>query len=141
MFSSLKLGRGMPVKLLNSCWSIQIWVKIESTITSVDLAGKGWCITQPPSFMPIMQFEHVMSSLNKKVSHINFPDGLAAVSVFIDPYAAHSTVQKKYGPTKHGPINVFVARIADFWWIATGKVPICTLQNLAESTEYVPLPK
>jgi sigma-E factor negative regulatory protein RseB len=140
MFSSIKVGGGIPAESLSPSWSTQGWTQVESIMTPVDLAGQGWRVPQPVGFLPVMQLERVMSDSNK-VSQIVFSDGLAAISVFIEPYDTRGAAQKKYGPAKHGAINVFGTRIANFWLTAMGEVPVGTLKDLAESTEYVPLPE
>ncbi len=139
MFSSVKVGEGIVAESLRPSWSTQDWTVVRSAMTPVDLAGKGWRVPPPPGFVPVMQVERVMGD-PLKVSQIVFSDGLAAISVFIEPYSTRGSVQKKQGPAKHGAVNVFGTRIADFWLTAMGEVPVSTLQELAESTEYVPLP-
>lgn len=140
MFSSIKVGEGISVESLRPSWSTQGWTMVESAMTSVDLAGKGWRVPPPLGFMPVTQVERVMSDPNK-VSQIVFSDGLAAISVFIEPYDSRGSAHKKQGPAKHGAINVFGKRIANFWLTAMGEVPVDTLRDLAESTKYVPLPE
>lgn len=140
MFTSLRVGGTIAPESLQSSWSTQGWSVVKPEMNPVDLAAKGWRVPPPEGFIPVMQIERVMGQ-SEQVGQIVFSDGLAAISVFIEPYDTRGTLQKKQGAARHGAINVFGTRIADFWLTALGEVPVSTLQQLAESTEYVPLPK
>lgn len=140
LFTSLRIGGDIAPESLQSSWSTQGWDVVEHAMDPVDLAAKGWRVPAPAGFVPLMQVERAMGP-SGQVGQIVFSDGLAAISVFIEPYGSRGTVKKKNGPARHGAINVFGTRIADFWLTALGEVPVSTLQDLAESTEYVPLPQ
>lgn len=140
MFTSLRIGGDIPADALRSSWSTQGWEVVRAAVSPVDLVSKGWRVPPPDGFLPVMQVERVLGK-SDQVEQIVFSDGLAAISVFIEPYDTRGTLQKKQGAARHGAINVFGTRIADFWLTALGEVPVATLRELAESTEYVPLPK
>lgn len=140
MFTSLRIGGDIPAESLRSPWSTQGWAVVRAAVSPVDLVSKGWRVPPPKGFLPVMQVERAMGR-SDQVEQIVFSDGLAAISVFIEPYDTRGTLQKKQGAARHGAINVFGTRIADFWLTALGEVPVTTLRELAESTEYVPLPK
>jgi sigma-E factor negative regulatory protein RseB len=65
-------------------------------------------------------------------------DGLAAISVFIEPYDKKRNSSQPHGAYRRGAINVYGTRVADFWVTALGEVPAATLEQLAKATEYVP---
>ncbi|VFR19085.1 Sigma factor RpoE negative regulatory protein RseB precursor [plant metagenome] len=137
-FTSLRLGADVQPALLKTEWSTRDWTVIEPDLKTVDLAAKGWRIPAPPGFDIKMQVARLMGK-REAVSQLVLTDGLAAISVFIEPYNnAHQSEQPR-GLVRSGPINVYGTRIADFWVVFLGEVPPATLQQLAEATEYVPL--
>ena len=72
------------------------------------------------------------------VSQVVLSDGLAAISVFIEPYDSLRGHTPPHGAAQRGSITVYGTRIADFWLTAAGEVPLTTLEQLAQGTEYVP---
>lgn len=140
MFTSLRIGGDIPAESLQSSWSTQGWEVTKLAMLPVDLVSKGWRVPPPKGFLPVMQVERVMGQ-SDRVEQLVFSDGLAAISVFIEPYDQRGSVHKKPGAARMGAINIFATRIADFWLTALGEVPVGTLRDLAESTEYVPSPK
>ena len=140
MFTSLRIGGDIPAESLQSSWSTKGWEVVKADMSPVDLGSKGWRVPPPKGFLPVMQVERVMGQ-SDRVEQVVFSDGLAAISVFIEPYDQRGSVHKKPGAARLGAINIFGTRIADFWLTALGEVPVGTLRELAESTEYVPLPK
>ncbi|MOA55398.1 MucB/RseB family protein [compost metagenome] len=72
------------------------------------------------------------------VSQMVLSDGLAAISVFIEPYDSERGHHPPPGAAQRGAITVYGTRIADYWLTAVGEVPVATLEQLAQATEYVP---
>ncbi len=105
----------------------------------VDLAAQGWRIPYPAEFLPVSQVARTMAH-GDAVSQLVLSDGLAAISVFIEPYDKSAIAISLNGAYRRGPINVYGMRIADFWVTVLGEVPAPTLEQLAKATEYVPPP-
>ncbi|MFP5467153.1 MAG: MucB/RseB C-terminal domain-containing protein [Gammaproteobacteria bacterium] len=62
-----------------------------------------------------------------------FSDGLASVSLFVEPYdPARHTAQ---GQAATGATHSLTRRIGDFWLTAMGEVPTSTLKRFAQSLE------
>jgi len=136
-FSSLRLGSDVDPKALSSHWNTRDWKVLEAAMKNVDLAAQGWRIPAPKGFKPIMQVSRAMKR-GSPVSQMVLSDGLAAISVFIEPYDSQRDHQPPHGAAQRGAINVYGTRIADFWLTAVGEVPSATLEQLAQATEYVP---
>ena len=77
--------------------------------------------------------------LGRKVNQLVVTDGLAAVSIFIEPYESGRSEPPANGVARAGAMNIFQARIGNYVFTALGEVPANTLRNIAQSTEYVPL--
>lgn len=138
VFTSLRLGEEVQPAMLTSRWNTRDWKTLQLTMTPVDLAAKGWRIAPPAGFVKVMEVGRTMPQ-GEAVSQILISDGLAGISVFIEPFDSKHNSHRQHGGARRGSFNVFSARVADFWLTALGEVPMTTLQQLAESVEYVPL--
>lgn len=135
-FTSIRLGDKVDSNELQSRWNTRDWKVVQPRIETIDLAAQGWRIPAPAGFVAVMQVARSMGRSN--VNQLVLSDGLAAISVFIEPY--DSQHQPMSGGTgRRGAINIYSTRIADFWLTALGEVPAVTLEQLATSTEYVPV--
>lgn len=137
-FTSLRLGSEVDPQLLSSRWNTRDWKVLEPSMKPVDLAAQGWRIPAPKGFTAVMQVARAMGR-GAPVSQVVLSDGLAAISVFIEPYDSQRGHYPPRGAAQRGAITVYSTRIADFWLTALGEVPIETLEQLAEATEYVPV--
>lgn len=137
-FTSLQMGNKVVSEDLVSSWDTRDWKTLETPMTDIDLPKNGWRIPLPAGFQALTQVSRPMKA-GKKVSQLVVSDGIAAISVFIEPFdPAHDSPLAK-GAMRKGAMNVFRTRIDDYWLTALGEVPAETLRDIAERTEYVPL--
>jgi len=153
-FTALQLGRDADVALLASNWPKNQWQVYEYDFKPADLAAHGWLVRPPPGFVTVAQWRRRgwqnPSSADgdgnadgHDMLQLLLSDGLAAISVFIEPvrpdddqpHASHLQ-----GAGRQGATNAWGARIADHWLIGLGEVPMHTLKSLIESTQYTPPP-
>jgi len=137
-FTSLQLGSDADISLLASRWSIKDWQTYERRLRPIDLAALGWRIAMPQGFVSVAQVSRQSWKGKDEISQVLLSDGLAAISIFIEPYRDDHG-QRLQGAGRQGAVNAYGVRIADFWLTVLGEVPLATLQALVESTEYVPL--
>lgn len=138
-FSTLALRDQVRVEKLASPWDTQDWKVVQNPTEAIDVAKLGWRIPAPPGFEPVTQVSRPMKS-GKAVKQLVYSDGLAAVSVFIEPLSsAHGGPTVPKGPSRNGVMNIFGGRIGEHWVTAIGEVPPEALRELVERTEYVPL--
>ena len=136
-FTALRVGTAVDHAQLESHWNTKDSKVLQGTMKPVDLAAEGWRIPFPAGFMPVSQVARTMAH-GDAVSQMVLSDGLAAISVFIEPYDKKRNRHQPHGAYRRGPINVYGMRIADFWVTVLGEVPASTLEQLAKATEYVP---
>lgn len=136
-FTSIRVGEHVEPKELISPWNTRDWKVVQPSVEPVDLAAQGWRIPAPGGFVAVMQVARSMGRSN--VNQLVLSDGLAAISVFIEPYDKQRDQLTADGAVRRGAINIYRTRIADFWLTALGEVPVATLKQLATSTEYVPV--
>ena len=68
-------------------------------------------------------------------THVMFSDGLAAVSVFIEPVQGAASSESGDGPFAIGAINVVKRRVGGYQLVVMGDVPATALRQFAEGIE------
>lgn len=136
-FNSIQVGDKIESSLLASNWNLKDWKVVEPSMSPIDLAKNGWRIPFPQGFQPITQVQRHMK--RGAVSQLVVTDGLAAISVFIEPFEQDQKGQHANAVVSAGAMNIFRTRVGDHWLTALGEVPPETLRGIAERTEYVPL--
>lgn len=139
-FASVAISKQVAVDALSSPWKYNDWKVIAANMEQVDLATQGWRIPYPVGFVPVTQITRFMRS-DRQVAQLVLSDGLASISVFIEPVDSFSQRLKADPGSKKGSIHLYRKRIGDFWLTATGEVPLETLHYLGNNTEFVPVAK
>lgn len=137
-FSTLTMGEDVAKERLSATWDTKEWRTIETIMNSVDLSEMGWRIPHPPGFDIVTQVSRPLR-FNADVNQLVLSDGLAAISVFVEPFDSSRHSMSGQGGIHKGALSVFRKRIGDYWLTALGQVPAGTLRDLAEHVEYVPL--
>jgi sigma-E factor negative regulatory protein RseB len=81
---------------------------------------------------PASESGHPAQSTQREVSQIVFSDGLAAISVFIEP----GTQSRTEGSMQQGAMNIVGKRQGDFWLTIVGEVPSAAIRQVANSIEF-----
>ena len=133
-FTQLTIGAGVSKDMLKSRYAgvSQTWrvdkSALEQTETSVDT---GWSLkNQPAGFKKLTEMKRMIAGRATTVSHIVYSDGLAAVSVFIEPLPKSPPPT---GPTYQGAVNIYVKSQADQMVTVVGETPARTVKQIAES--------
>jgi sigma-E factor negative regulatory protein RseB len=97
------------------------------------LSETGWEVRQPPAgFKKIMELQRSMPGKKMPVAHLVFSDGLAAVSVFIEPLAGMQAKPME-GVFAQGPVNVYAKPVDSHQVTVLGEVPGGTVMQVANS--------
>jgi sigma-E factor negative regulatory protein RseB len=72
------------------------------------------------------------------IGQMVYSDGLASISVFIEPAAPQDAVE---GDASKGPVNVATRRHGDFWLTVVGDAPAASIRQMAAAIEHTPPPK
>jgi sigma-E factor negative regulatory protein RseB len=92
----------------------------------------GWVVrNQPAGFKKIMEMKRYKQSGNEQVAHLVFSDGLAAVSVFIEPLPALRKVPE--GLSHQGAVNIYTRALSDQLVTVLGETPPVTIMQIANS--------
>jgi sigma-E factor negative regulatory protein RseB len=93
-------------------------------------AEGGWTVVNHPTgFRKVLEVKRTIHG--KSASQIVFSDGLAAVSVFIEPAVAGARAAQEF--SRQGAINVFTRPYAGYLVTALGEAPASTVMQFANS--------
>lgn len=129
MFTQLRLGhvsREMvrPRHIAGS-WRIEDAAAAPATL-------EGWSLSEElPGFKKVVELRRRLES--KAVGQVVYSDGLAAVSVFIEPLEGRSP---RTGLASMGAINIYTREVANHKVTVVGEAPAVSVQRIADSVEY-----
>jgi sigma-E factor negative regulatory protein RseB len=111
------------------------WRVEQSAIVEADLASLGWGLRSlPPGYRKVTELKRSVGPA-PDVGQIVVSDGLAAVSVFIEPLGAREG-QPQVGLARHGALNVYVRKLENHLVTVVGEVPAEGVRRIADSVEY-----
>jgi sigma-E factor negative regulatory protein RseB len=96
----------------------------------------GWQAENVPGGFVLKQ--NVMQRLPEHkgmVNHLLYSDGLASVSVYIEPLPENIDVLR--GASQMGAVNAFGRVVDDYHVTAVGEVPAATVELISSSLQYV----
>lgn len=110
------------------------WKVEDSAAQDVNLVSLGWTVrATPPGFRKIGEMRRTLGGI-ADVGHIVLSDGLAAVSVFIEPLASRQS--ETPGLARQGAINVYTRRLGEHWITVVGETPPGSVKYFANAVEY-----
>ncbi|HEY6239803.1 MAG TPA: MucB/RseB C-terminal domain-containing protein [Burkholderiales bacterium] len=135
-FTELRVGGHIGRDRLKSRYFRQSkdWRVEDSGATRANLADAGWTIRSGPAgFRTVAEMVRTIGGTGG-VGHIVLSDGLAAISVFIEPATSKQGPQP--GPVRQGAINVYVRPIGNYWVTVVGEAPAESVRYVANAVEY-----
>jgi sigma-E factor negative regulatory protein RseB len=115
------------------------WKVVRPPLQPVDMEAQGWRFApEVPGFRKIRELRRPMAAREPgappiPVDQAVFSDGLATVSVFVEPAEKSS---RKEGAGATGATHVLVTRHGGYWITLLGEVPQGTLQLFASAIQY-----
>lgn len=109
--------------------------KVTDLITSFLKAGElKWQITNlPAGFKKLVEMKRNLAEKPTLVDHIALSDGLATVSVFIEPITQDAPASLPGFFTIRGAINIYVRILGDYKITTVGEVPLETIKLIGDS--------
>jgi sigma-E factor negative regulatory protein RseB len=148
-FTQIKIGGIHPADVRPSFTNTSDWhvespemKQVDSSILKVN--------SLPPGFKKIRELKRTIADTSKQnsamvgsqsgnaalnqreVSQIVYSDGLAAISVFVEP----SSQSRTEGSLQQGAMNITGKRQGDYWITIVGEVPSSAIKNVANSIEF-----
>jgi len=136
-FTHVTIGQPINEQALQPSWPLTDWSTQHTKQQVIDLRALGWRVPAPPGYLPTSQLARAFAD-QRTVNQLVLSDGLATISIFIEPYRAERSEYLSQGAARSGSVNIFGIRIANFWLTVLGEVPATTLELLAQSIRYVP---
>ncbi len=137
-FTQIAIGGKIDPGLLKSKYSgskSREWRVENSHAVATNLTASGWTIKpQLPGFDKVTEMKRTLGGAID-VAHVVYSDGLAAVSVFIEPVTAKTSMPQP-GLSRQGAINIYSRQLADHLVTVVGEVPAESVKTLAEAVEY-----
>lgn len=136
-FTTLQIGgpfrRDMVQSRYAAISSKQNWRVDRSALTANDAGDSGWGIgDQPAGFRKVLELRRSMPGKKGTVSHLVYSDGLAAISVFIEPGAK---TDKKQALKHQGAVHIYSRSVAGHTVTVLGETPAETVMRFAKSVE------
>jgi sigma-E factor negative regulatory protein RseB len=138
-FTQLSIGNVDRKQVKPGFGSTRDWRIEKAVMSPADLSG--WSVARmPPGFRRIREVRRAVSdtaaansvSAQREISQIVYSDGLAAISIFIEPGSQSRTE----GWIRQGAMNIIGKRYGNFWLTIVGEVPSNAIRRVADSIEY-----
>ncbi|MGH8744178.1 MAG: MucB/RseB C-terminal domain-containing protein [Burkholderiales bacterium] len=136
-FTQVAIGGPIDKEMLKSRYSATTpeWHYDQAVQTGSSSMSTGWAIRPAlAGFKKIMETRRVISGKPEPISHLVYSDGLAAVSVFIEPLG--SRTKPRNGLQKRGALNVYTKPFADYQITVMGETPPLTVMEIGNSVYY-----
>ncbi|MDO9064050.1 MAG: MucB/RseB C-terminal domain-containing protein [Sulfuricella sp.] len=103
-----------------------------ASATELQQSDLSWVVKQlPPGFARVTVVKRMMPGKDVPVKHLVFSDGLATVSVFIEPVA--TAIKPMQGVVRQGAVHVYTRTVADHQITVLGEVPAISVMQIANS--------
>ncbi len=111
------------------------YIMEETAPTDSTLAVNDWTVSQlPAGFRKIDQVTRMVPGKPAPVTHLVFSDGLAAVSLFIEPLS--KGMRPKTGHTTMGATSFYAAIVDGHQIMVVGEVPETTVSQIASAVSF-----
>jgi len=131
MFTQLAIGKVTP-EMVRSRHDTNGWRTEDAEAAPTQL--KGWTLSSElPGFHKIVELKRRMES--KPVDQVVYSDGLAAVSVFIEPLQGRREPPRT-GLASLGAIHIYTREVANHMVTVVGEAPAASVQRIANAVEY-----
>jgi sigma-E factor negative regulatory protein RseB len=135
-FTSLKLMEQIPAQLLQPEAGGRV-VELPTGFSAVAPerpATLHWHVTKlPAGFELELQRQHAIADDGVVVDHLVYSDGLASVSVFIEP--RRDPAEEGGGTSRRGSVNAYTRLLPQQRITVLGEVPLATVRQIGESIE------
>ncbi len=109
------------------------WRVEDAAAVTADLAQAGWTLrASPPGFRKIMELRRTLGGA-ADVGHMVLSDGLAAISVFIEPSGQRPAYPEL---SRQGAINVYIRQLGAHRITVVGEAPAESVRYVAHALAY-----
>jgi sigma-E factor negative regulatory protein RseB len=131
-FTELKIG-GVTRDMVRARHAgARDWRVEDAAAAPARLAGWGLS-TELPGFQKIIELKRRLGE-SRSAGQVVYSDGLAAVSVFIEPLGERSDLRT--GLSSMGAIHIYTRKVANHMVTVVGEAPAASVQRIADAVEY-----
>jgi sigma-E factor negative regulatory protein RseB len=132
MFTELRLG-GVTREMVKSRHASRSWRVEDAGAAPAQLAG--WRLSKElPGFEKIAELKRRIGE-SRSAGQVVYSDGLAAVSVFIEPLEGRSEPVRT-GLASMGAIHIYTREVSNHMVTVVGEAPALSVQRIADAVEY-----
>jgi sigma-E factor negative regulatory protein RseB len=133
-FTQLTIGKVSPDELkpqpTTAHWHIE-----DAAVAPANLEQEGWSVASvPPGFRKVVEVRRTLHG-SRTVEQVVISDGLAAVSVFIEPVTPQDRPART-GLASIGATNIYTREVANHLVTVVGEAPAASVQRIAETVNY-----
>jgi sigma-E factor negative regulatory protein RseB len=133
-FTQVVIGAGVTREMVQPSFAIRFpeWRLDRFANNTISEVESGWTVKNfPAGFRKILEMRRSKQGTSVLVTHMVYSDGLAAVSVFIEPAATRNKINE--GLSQQGAINIYTRTINDQVVTVLGEAPATTVMQIANS--------
>jgi sigma-E factor negative regulatory protein RseB len=131
-FTQVQVGKPIAADALEPAWPTHDWKLVERTRRDIDLRSQGWFLREPPGYRSMAEIERQFGD-GRRVNQVILTDGLANISIFIEPYQQNLSHHQINGASRSGAVNLYGKQYESYWVMVAGEVPAATIKQVAES--------
>jgi len=133
-FVQLSIG-SVPRDRVRPRYAVKTWRIEDAAVAPANLAGAGWSMhDELPGFRKVAEVTRQLGEA-RPVGQMVFSDGMAAVSVFIEPIAGRDEAVRP-GPSSLGAFHIYTREVAHHVVTVVGEAPAASVQRIASRVEY-----
>lgn len=135
-FTQLSIGN-VPREQAKSRHAARNWRVEDGGVTPANLAQSGWIVaTDLPGFRKVTEVRRKLGE-SRPVGQVVYSDGLAAVSVFIEPMAGRSEAVRP-GLSSLGAFHIYTREVANHVVTVVGEAPAASVRRIANTVVFRP---
>ena len=133
-FTQLAIGNVSRGKL-KTRHAARAWRVEDASAAPADLGAAGWFVREGlPGFRKVIEVTRRLGE-SRPVGQMVYSDGLAALSVFIEPLAAQRE-QVRTGLSSLGAVHIYTREVANHRVTVVGEAPAASVQRIADHVEF-----
>jgi sigma-E factor negative regulatory protein RseB len=131
-FTQLSIGH-VTRDMVRTRHAVKAWRVEDAEAAPARLAGWGLA-AELPGFQKVIELKRRLGE-SRPVGQMVYSDGLAAVSVFIEPMESRPA---RMGLASMGAIHIYTREVANHMVTVVGEAPAVSVQRIADAVEYRP---
>jgi sigma-E factor negative regulatory protein RseB len=125
----------VPREQVRTRHAAQNWRVVDASVAPANLARAGWVLgSELPGFRKVTEVTRKLGE-SRPVGQMVYSDGMAAVSVFIEPLAGRTETLRP-GPSSLGAFQIYTREVANHVVTVVGEAPPASVQRIANQIEF-----